>query len=571
MLKLRNLSLLRRIYVWILNLITHIAYGPDIRAAASPENRPAFDRDRVNRINDELEFGPTEWQRTFIDASSRVVQPNRGDPFRLDDLGMFVAEGAEAIVGDTLTACFSTEPPDPWNFLTRNVPPGKWKMSPYNTLLWLVGVWARYCVFLPVRVVALAVGSMGFVIAWLAVGRLPGRNRAGWKKTARQWLLRYLSSVVVMSWSGYVKFHGRRPEKRANQIYVANHTSLIDLFVLNKDYNFSCIGQAHGGLAGLLQALLIAAQDHVWFDREEGNDRRAVTRLLQEHVRDGTKEPMLVFPEGTCTNSEYCIMFKKGSFDLGAEVYPIAMRYRKRFGDPFWNSQTTSFPRHLFELMTSWAVVCDVYYMPPESIRPDETAVQFANRVQRLISEKAGLININWDGFLKRHRISSKFLDSRKRALASIITRRLNGDLPRPLSSSVLVSDDLAYDQTNVTGIDEHAGGGMDSLGFDKFLGKGRSSARGGLLYRDVLSLRKRRKSGNTASGSRQDTQNVEEDSCERNGRGLRDNRFVQMAENTLRDTIRWGLGIGLFLIAAMVTNRFTPTSWKQWMRSGFS
>jgi hypothetical protein len=27
--------------------------------------------------------------------------------------------------------------------------------------------------------------------------------------------------------------------------------------------------------------------------------------------------PLLIFPEGTCVNNEYCVMFKRGAFDLG--------------------------------------------------------------------------------------------------------------------------------------------------------------------------------------------------------------------------------------------------------------
>lgn len=32
-------------------------------------------------------------------------------------------------------------------------------------------------------------------------------------------------------------------------------------------------------------------------------------------------------------------MFKKGAFDLGATVYPVAIKYNKIFVDAFWNSR----------------------------------------------------------------------------------------------------------------------------------------------------------------------------------------------------------------------------------------
>lgn len=545
MLKFRNISLLRRIYVWGLSLITRIAYGPDYIPLPPDSDQP--DAQRIRRINSELEFGPRAWQHSFLESSGLVSSPHRQNAFQLDDITSFLSDGIEAIAGDTLTRCFIAEPPHPWNFLTRNIPPGRWKMTPYQSLLWLVGIWARYCIFLPFRVCTIIVGVIAFMVAWMLVAILPGKNT---RRFSRKFLLRCLASVVVASWSGYIRFHGKRPQMRANQIYVANHTSLIDLFILNKDYNFSCIGQRHGGLAGVLQDLLMAAQDHVWFDREEGNDRRVVTRLLREHVSNGAKEPMLVFPEGTCTNSEYCVMFKKGSFELGTAVHPIAMKYRKRFGDPFWNSQTTSFPRHLFELMTSWAVVCDVYYMEPQTMQPGETGVQFANRVKRLICERAGLININWDGFLKRHRISPKFLYSRQRALGSVIMRRLNGELPRTVSSSVLAAPDGALQQTtNGNG----AEGGMDSLSLDldrppyrpgdpPMFGRTQS-------YREAWPIGRRGSDGESGA------------------LGSPALRFVIKAA---RDAIRWIVGIGLLVMAAVTTSRLMPESWKEQIRGGF-
>lgn len=39
------------------------------------------------------------------------------------------------------------------------------------------------------------------------------------------------------------------------------------------------------------------------------------------------------------------------------------------------------------KLMTSWAVVCDVYFLPPQTRGEDETAQQFAERCQVRRSE----------------------------------------------------------------------------------------------------------------------------------------------------------------------------------------
>ena len=39
-----------------------------------------------------------------------------------------------------------------------------------------------------------------------------------------------------------------------------------------------------------------------------------------------------------------------------------------------------SFTMHLLQLMTSWAVVCDVWYLEPQNLKPGETPIEFAER-----------------------------------------------------------------------------------------------------------------------------------------------------------------------------------------------
>ena len=64
----------------------------------------------------------------------------------------------------------------------------------------------------------------------------------------------------------------------------------------------------------------------------------------------------------------------------GITVIPIAIKYNNIFVDAYWHSRKQSFTQHLFSLMTSWAVVCDVWYMEPQSILPGEEPRQFAER-----------------------------------------------------------------------------------------------------------------------------------------------------------------------------------------------
>lgn len=61
-----------------------------------------------------------------------------------------------------------------------------------------------------------------------------------------------------------------------------------------------------------MQDRYLQALGSVWFDRTSGNDRQIVSARLKAHVQDPSNNNMLIFPEGTCVNNDYAIMFKKG-------------------------------------------------------------------------------------------------------------------------------------------------------------------------------------------------------------------------------------------------------------------
>ncbi|WZZ21746.1 hypothetical protein YC2023_123133 [Brassica napus] len=303
----------------------------------------------------------------YLPSGSSIEEP-RGKLRLLDliDISPTLTEAAGAIIDDSFTRCFKSNPPEPWN----------WNI--YLFPLWCFGVVVRYCILFPLRCLTLAFG------------------------------------FFVGSWTGVVKYHGPRPSIRPKQVYVANHTSMIDFIVLEQMTAFAVIMQKHPGWVGLLQSTILESVGCIWFNRSEAKDREIVARKLRDHVQGADNNPLLIFPEGTC-----------GAFEFGCTVCPIAIKYNKIFVDAFWNSRKQSFTMHLLQLMTSWAVVCEVWYLEPQTIRPGETAIEFAERVRDMISLRAGLKKVPWDGYLKYSRPSSKHSERKQQSFAESLLARL--------------------------------------------------------------------------------------------------------------------------------------------------
>jgi len=326
---------------------------------------------------------------------------------RLLDCSGVVQDACAAIIDDSFNRCFQENDEVAWNFNFYLLP------------LWWCGWVVRNAVLFPLRLGFILSASAVFTVTFMFAHYCTPR-RWGFERK----LVELYAAAFVVSWTGVIKYHGPRPTrtgKVGGMVYVSNHTSMIDYLVLTQVSPFAVIQQKHKGWVGLLQRTAMNAIDCIEFNRTDIKDRHTVTERLKQHVSDDTRLPLLIFPEGTCVNNKYCVMFKRGAFDLGVDVVPVAIKYNNIFVDAFWNSRRQSFSRHLCKLMSSWAVVADVWYMEPQRKRDDETSIEFAERVRTMICERAGLKAVPWDGMLKYYRPSPKERDNRRKAFAEKI------------------------------------------------------------------------------------------------------------------------------------------------------
>lgn len=318
--------------------------------------------------------------------------------FQLDDACTLVRKGITAIIDDQVTKRFNTEELRSWNLLTRTNIRNYQFRSVFLAISWFVGFVIRYFILLPLRIIFLFVGILWLTCSMALIGCLPEpiRSKCYWHVSLLSF--KFLSCAITAT----LEFHNQQYRAKKGDICVANHTSPIDVLVLACDNCYALVGQRHVGFLGMLEKALSRATNHVWFDRSEMRDRQLVVRRLKEHVTGAENLPILIFPEGTCINNSAVMMFKKGSFEAADRVCPVAIKYDPRFGDPFWNSSKQGYVQYLLLMMSSWAIKCDVWYLPPMDRLEGETSAEFANRVKGEIARQGGLVDLAWDGQLKR-------------------------------------------------------------------------------------------------------------------------------------------------------------------------
>jgi glycerol-3-phosphate O-acyltransferase 3/4 len=291
--------------------------------------------------------------------------------YSIDDIVEYTRQGLEAIVDDEVTKRFtSAEGMVVWNLLTRTQQQHE-LFSLRVTLLWFIGCLVRYFILFPFRLCLFFLAVFWTLASAIFLKYFPtydAKLRFGF------YINIVLHRILSRVFSAIITYHNTEYRAKCASICVANHTSPIDVIILSTDNSYSMIGQQHGGFFGIVQRTLSQTANHIWFERSEAKDRHMVAQKMREHIKNTDNLPILIFPEGTCINNTSVMMFKKGCFEISeAPIYPVAIKYDNRFGDAFWNSSKHELCQYLILMMTSWAIVVDVYYLPPMIIEKDET------------------------------------------------------------------------------------------------------------------------------------------------------------------------------------------------------
>uniref|UniRef100_A0A8C8H8C6 Phospholipid/glycerol acyltransferase domain-containing protein n=1 Tax=Oncorhynchus tshawytscha TaxID=74940 RepID=A0A8C8H8C6_ONCTS len=344
---------------------------------------------------------------------SRPKPPVGGD-FTLSDCFYFYRRGIEDIVEDEVTQRFSSEELVSWNLLTRTNIDFQY-ISLKLTMVWGLGVFIRYCILAPLRITLASIGLTWLVIGTTAVGFLPNWRLKSWLS---DWVHVMCYRICARGLSCTIHYYNKENRPRKGGICVANHTSPIDIVILCNDGCYAMVGQSHGGLMGVLQRAMARSCPHIWFERADMKDRSIYCMFV---VVVAYLQCIFLVSSGTCINNTSVMMFKKGSFEIGGTIYPVAIKYDPQFGDAFWNSAKYNMVSYLLRMMTSWAIVCNVWYLPAMTQQAGEDAVQFANRVKSAIAHRGGLVDLSWDGGLKRAKVKDMFKEEQQKMYSSMV------------------------------------------------------------------------------------------------------------------------------------------------------
>lgn len=113
---------------------------------------------------------------------------------------------------------------------------------------------------------------VSFAVVTAVVGNIKTRE-----KLQRE-IIKLLCGSFVLSWTGVIKTHGVIPRRAPGQIYVSNHSSMIDMIVLSQSHSYSVVGQQHTGWVGHIQNKLLSCLDCIWFNRATSKDKKEASR-----------------------------------------------------------------------------------------------------------------------------------------------------------------------------------------------------------------------------------------------------------------------------------------------------
>jgi lysophosphatidylcholine acyltransferase/lyso-PAF acetyltransferase len=178
--------------------------------------------------------------------------------------------------------------------------------------------------------------------------------------------------------------------KEARVLVCAPHSTFVDtLFII---YTFGCpsaISKAENKDYPLAGVFFRAIQA-IAVDRASREAKDAALEQLKQRCSNPEERPLMVFPEGTCTNRSSLITFKRGAFIAGQPVQPIVLEWPYCFFDPTWSAAGPNRLILVFRLLSQVYNRMRVHFLPVYYPNEEEKANPelFARNVRDVMAKK---------------------------------------------------------------------------------------------------------------------------------------------------------------------------------------
>ncbi|KAJ1360257.1 hypothetical protein KIN20_019184 [Parelaphostrongylus tenuis] len=326
--------------------------------------------------------------------------------------------GIEAIVQDSLSTSFEAAPCYGQTLLRSSALPC-WSNS--QKLIFYVTLAFRWGFLFPIRLGLLLTSFAFAVVAALASH---SKNLSNEEKV---WFGIVYSRLYLSGMGMIVTYNNTHLRPKRAGVAVSNHMTINDVHALyagtpfGAPHGFIITGQKHSGIIGSIEAAADRVCSTIWMDRKCANGRRKFLEEIMKECKQTGGMPILLFPEGYCTNNTQVLQFRRAIFKEGITIYPIAIKQDSRFGDSFWGDE--KFCMHLLRVMSSWAVFYNVTYLAPMTHSSHETDDEFAARVQVRISDTVGVPAGKFDGYMWYNKLEQRrLLELQKEMCAAALT-----------------------------------------------------------------------------------------------------------------------------------------------------
>eukprot|EP00127_Corallochytrium_limacisporum_P003099 Clim_evm28s146 gene=Clim_evmTU28s146 len=176
-----------------------------------------------------------------------------------------------------------------------------------------------------------------------------------------------------------------KPDPKA-RIFVGNHRNFMDVFLILGNVTCMAVSAAEN-LHIPMVGHFLRATSSICLDRADPNAKKHSAEMIKKMCAIGKYPPLLVFPEGTCTNGSCLLQFKAGAFLPGLPVQPFLVTYDNKFSDLGW-TVGSSLPWMIYRSMTQFHNYCKIEFLPvyyPDEAEQEDPKL-YAENVRRVMA-----------------------------------------------------------------------------------------------------------------------------------------------------------------------------------------